>query len=772
MLLDIPNTYIHSKGNICILSAEGTAAIIDSSTIIDGKASEQTPLIDCSIFHIPEGTMSPFAQAQQQEHHQRSHRTQTDLPMPKEGRCNLCDKGQVPELLLSTCELPPAPSGLFTKQHFIEARICRPKKRKIGESNGKCISQLLPFAEYDLHKQLLYKMKLYHVNAIFNLSYNIAVSDFYIVVTVNGTGVHIPALPESSSLSFVLNEGKKSRRLINVHKQLQALSNHFNNVDLETPRALLLQQQRQLLQQEKEQKRIKQKRAKLIKKANKGKRRDTPDDNMESDTSTTNSILTDSEDEQETKSDSSADESPDEEAHVITDIDQVAQATRKLSIETDNNVSSSKRIRKATPLEKPGYLVEIDDETDEDNMIALMDPLLPSSISLSNFRGVPSLGSSSSIGPLSPNRRGAATKTVRFSHSNLQNIVIQKRYSLLNRTTINNEHDLSAVVTPLVGVQEYLSTLYHDLYTTLAFKLQLIVSGHDERPVKVCGLSDNISFSSDHEVLITLQAMAIVDLTSRSEVSEPVLPVLERVQSATIPELLPHKAFMPVSNAIGSRLRDITDNYSEDSNDERGSNTGQEELFEMEPIENDTTIVTNTDPPTQLQPPHLTFDERDSSEDEDEHTVEEDDDIDLQWINKDYVTITPLYFVPGARIKSVIGKVSQHLIRESDSVPDFGTFQQEVVMEANAVIRAHTKALGANALLNYQIVYHKVLDNPYRKQAYTLLTVSGDAAEIEFQAPTSKKEKSRRDSKESTASALELDINLDVPIRSRSSTVV
>jgi uncharacterized protein YbjQ (UPF0145 family) len=594
-------TYIHSKGNICILSAEGTAAIIED---------EERKELDCGIYHIAETFSSPFAE--------------------KKNRCQVCGRAVVPEILLSTCELP----STYVKQHFIEARIYRMKKHKVGESNGKTVSQLLPFAEYDLHKQLLYKMKLHHVNAIFNLQYNVAVSDLYIVVTVHGTGVHVPALPESSALKFVMNDNtKRSRKLNHIHQQLQALSQHFDDVRITSEEGTA----------------------------------------TETDTSTDESSI----------------HSTDED-----EVESVTGSFKKSSLDGDGVPKSTPRRKPSEP--KDGYLVEIDDETDEDNMIALMDPLLPPSITLCNLRAKNSWHQQS---------------TGRYNYAHLQNIVIQKRYSLLR------EHDPTVIVHS-IGLQEYLSSLYHDLYTTLAFKLQLIVSGNNQRPVRVCGLTDDISFTSDHEVLISLQAMAIVQGPK----------LIEMTSGAQIPELLPHKAYMPESNAVGSRKHD--------------------ELFEM-------------DMPPVKDP------NRDSSEDDVSETSE-DDELDMLWTSKEFVTITPLYFVPGARIKTILGKVSQHLIRESEQVLDFGTFQQECIMEANAVIRAHTKALGANALLNYSIVYHKVVDNPYRKQAYTLLTVSGDAAEIEY-SNEKRKSSSRENERyhhEHFASSLP-----NFPTRSRSITM-
>lgn len=738
--------YIHSKGNVCILSAEGTAAIVDSSTTIDANFHHQPQKIDCSIFHIPEGKISPFAQAQQHENQQRKH-CQHDSPgIPKEGRCGLCYIGRVPEMLLSTCELPPAHQALFTKQHFIEARIYRSKKRKIGESNGEDISQILPFAEYYLHKQLLYKMKLYHVNAVFNLSYSIAMSDFSIIVTVQGTGVHIPALPESPILEFDINEKTKaSKRLNNVHKQLQALSQHFNNVDILTPKELLQQRQQSLIQQQSRHKQLREHRE-----AKKGKRRKDTEDSSESEPFDSPS---DSEDEQEIKMNDKTEESSSDEDKVKDSLEtelaqhqqvQVVGSLRKSSLENESSMNAIKRPRSQVPHHaKAGYLVEIDDEMDEDNMIALMDPLLPATVSLSSFKSVSSLGRMS-LYPLSPTKRSTTNKNaVYYSHNNLQNIVIQKRYSLLNVIDDQN-NDSSTMIPSAVGFQEYLSALYHDLYTTLAFKLQLIVSGNNQKPLKVCGLNDDISFISEHEVLISLQAMAIVD---NNQVGELVLS--QPNLSTIIPELLPQQAFMPEANVVNAIFSpNIELSESEESDDKTVENQGMpDEMFEMDPETQSNTgnTVSFSNMPIS-RPINNNLDECDSSDEESSQGSIFDDEQDLQWINEDYVTITPLYFVPGARIKTVLGKVSQHLIRESESVVDFGTFQQEVIMESNAVIRAHTKALGANALLNYQIVYHKVLDNQYRKQAYTLLTVSGDAAKIEFEAASRTRNKKRRPS--------------------------
>ena len=44
-----------------------------------------------------------------------------------------------------------------------------PKKRLQGEASATAISEALPFLEFDLHRQLMYKLKIHGKNAVFGL---------------------------------------------------------------------------------------------------------------------------------------------------------------------------------------------------------------------------------------------------------------------------------------------------------------------------------------------------------------------------------------------------------------------------------------------------------------------------------------------------------------------------------------------------------------------------------------------------------------------------
>jgi hypothetical protein len=53
--------------------------------------------------------------------------------------------------------------------YFILIIVCRQKKAKIGESNATVVSESIPFAQYDIHRQLMYKLRIYGLNAVFGL---------------------------------------------------------------------------------------------------------------------------------------------------------------------------------------------------------------------------------------------------------------------------------------------------------------------------------------------------------------------------------------------------------------------------------------------------------------------------------------------------------------------------------------------------------------------------------------------------------------------------
>ena len=152
-----------------------------------------------------------------------SHRS---APFPMHfSRCLCCKKRNVPELLLATIEPPPELnlSSANCGPNILEAFVCRSKKNKEGESNATFVSETIPFIEYDLHRQLIYKLKMYGLNAVFGLRVDIHAGDELIVGCAYGTGVFLPALPTPQPLQISADLGlsaEDARRLTEKQKQI------------------------------------------------------------------------------------------------------------------------------------------------------------------------------------------------------------------------------------------------------------------------------------------------------------------------------------------------------------------------------------------------------------------------------------------------------------------------------------------------------------------------------------------------------------------------
>lgn len=69
---------------------------------------------------------------------------------------------------------------------------------KVGDS--------LPFLEYDLHRQLMGKLKVRGFNAVFGLRVKVSVSDTLMVAVATGTAVHLASLPMPPVLQILQRE--------------------------------------------------------------------------------------------------------------------------------------------------------------------------------------------------------------------------------------------------------------------------------------------------------------------------------------------------------------------------------------------------------------------------------------------------------------------------------------------------------------------------------------------------------------------------------------
>uniref|UniRef100_A0A4W5QM59 C2 domain-containing protein 5 n=1 Tax=Hucho hucho TaxID=62062 RepID=A0A4W5QM59_9TELE len=175
---------------VCILSASGTAAMLNPRFMREGCLDtggsdhrfEDASPPSCGFVHIPYDEFN--------------------MPFPAQlTYCYHCRRQKVPDVLFTTIDLP-AEAEVTGKGCLIQARLCRTKKKAQGEVNATSISNLLPFMEYELHTQLMNKLKLRSMNALFGLRIQISVGENMLLGLASATGVYLSALPAPGGIQI------------------------------------------------------------------------------------------------------------------------------------------------------------------------------------------------------------------------------------------------------------------------------------------------------------------------------------------------------------------------------------------------------------------------------------------------------------------------------------------------------------------------------------------------------------------------------------------
>ncbi|XP_044535280.1 C2 domain-containing protein 5 isoform X17 [Gracilinanus agilis] len=195
---------------VCILSASGTAAVLNPRFLQDGTVEgcleqrlEENLPTGCGFCHIPYDELNmPFP----------AHLTY----------CYSCRKQKVPDVLFTTIDLP-ADATVIGKGCLIQARLCRLKKKAQAEANATAISNLLPFMEYEVHTQLMNKLKLKGMNALFGLRIQITVGENMLMGLASATGVYLTALPTPGGIQIAgktPNDGSYEQHISHMQKKI------------------------------------------------------------------------------------------------------------------------------------------------------------------------------------------------------------------------------------------------------------------------------------------------------------------------------------------------------------------------------------------------------------------------------------------------------------------------------------------------------------------------------------------------------------------------
>ncbi|XP_077286731.1 C2 domain-containing protein 5 [Arctopsyche grandis] len=227
--------------DVCVLSATGTAAVIDlrlssalpynnaypvATSIEPNKEHEgsnrseltQTSSLDRTDFDKIENTTATNAATAAtanahkptMENHPNRKRTgercgPCHLPYNSGSvpfrvnvtKCAVCKKGRVPSVML--CSIEPIDGlSIVGRGCLVQAVASRARVLQRGEPAARDISDQLPFLEYELHRLLLAKLRVRGMNAIFGLKTTIAVGATVVAAVGVGTGVLLAALGASA----------------------------------------------------------------------------------------------------------------------------------------------------------------------------------------------------------------------------------------------------------------------------------------------------------------------------------------------------------------------------------------------------------------------------------------------------------------------------------------------------------------------------------------------------------------------------------------------
>ncbi|KAB0406299.1 hypothetical protein E2I00_019946, partial [Balaenoptera physalus] len=596
---------------VCILSASGTAAVLNPRFLQDGTVEgcleqrlEENLPAGCGFCHIPYDELNmPFP----------AHLTYC---------CN-CRKQKVPDVLFTTIDLP-MDAAVIGKGCLIQARLCRLKKKAQAEANATAISNLLPFMEYEVHTQLMNKLKLKGMNALFGLRIQISVGENMLMGLASATGVYLAALPTPGGIQIAgktPNDGSYEQHISHMQKKINdTIAKNKELYEINPPEI--------------------------------------------------------------------------SEEIIGSPIPEPRQRSRLLR-------SQSESSDEVTELDlshgkKDAFVLEIDDtDAMEDVHSLLTDVPPPSGFYSCNTEIMPGINNwTSEI------QMFTSVRVIRLSSLNLTNQALNKNFN----------------------------DLCENLLKSLYFKLRSMI------PCCLCHVNFTVSLPEDELIQVTVTAVAItfdknqalqttkthaekslqrastdneellqfpLELCSDSLPSHPFPPAKEHLESASSNSGIP--AAQRATSVDYSSFADRCSSWIEliklkAQTIRRGSIKTTVTVEKASPV-GEGNFRNRSSPPCANS------------------TV-------------GVVKMTPLSFIPGAKITKYLGIINMFFIRETTSLREEGGvsgFLHAFIAEVFAMVRAHVAALGGNAVVSYIMKQCVFMENPNKNQAQCLINVSGDA---------------------------------------------
>ncbi|XP_049639736.1 C2 domain-containing protein 5 isoform X2 [Suncus etruscus] len=596
---------------VCILSASGTAAVLNPRFLQDGTVEgclelriEENLPAGCGFCHIPYDELNmPFP----------AHLTY----------CYNCRKQKVPDVLFTTIDLP-MDAMVIGKGCLIQARLCRLKKKAQAEANATAISNLLPFMEYEVHTQLMNKLKLKGMNALFGLRIQITVGENMLMGLASATGVYLAALPTPGGIQIAgktPNDGSYEQHISHMQKKINdTIAKNKELYEISPPEI--------------------------------------------------------------------------SEEIIGSPIPEPRQRSRLLR-------SQSESSDEVTELDlshgkKDAFVLEIDDtDAMEDVHSLLTDVPPPSGFYSCNTEIMPGINNwTSEI------QMFTSVRVIRLSSLNLTNQALNKNFNDLCENLLKSLYFKLRSMTPccLCHVNFTVSLPEDELIQVTVTAVAITFDKNQALQTTKTHVEKSLQrASTDNEELLQFP----LELCADSLPPHPFPPAKEHLESASSNSGIPATQRAP--SVDYSSFADRCSSWIEliklkAQTIRRGSIKTTVTVEKASPMGEGNFRSRSTPPCTNS-------------------TV-------------GVVKMTPLSFIPGAKITKYLGIINMFFIRETTSLREEGGvsgFLHAFIAEVFAMVRAHVAALGGNAVVSYIMKQCVFMENPNKNQAQCLINVSGDA---------------------------------------------
>ncbi|XP_067415319.1 C2 domain-containing protein 5 isoform X8 [Emydura macquarii macquarii] len=553
--------------------------------------------------------------------------------------CYNCRKQKVPDVLFTTIDLP-AEAMVIGKGCLIQARLCRLKKKAQAEANATSISNLLPFMEYEVHTQLMNKLKLKGMNALFGLRIQITVGENMLMGLASATGVYLTALPTPGGIQIAgktPNDGTYEQHISHMQKKInETIAKNKELYEINPP------------------------------------------------------------------------EIPEE--IIGSPFPEPRQRSRLLRSQSES--SDEVMELDLSHGKKDAFVLEIDDtDAMEDVHSLLTDVPPPPGFYSCNTEIMPGINNwTSDI------QMFTSVRVSRLSNINLTNQTLNKNFNDLCENLLKN------------------NTIISCIQQSLYFKLRSMI------PCCLCHVNFTVALPEDEIIQVTVTAVAITfDKNQALQTSKvPAEKTLQRgnhfegastdneeqlqfplelCSDPLVPQpLSPAKEVLESASShtgIPAAQRATSVDYS--SFADRCNSWIELIKLKAQTIRRGSIKTTaSLDKASPLAEGHLRHRSVPSYTNS---TVS-------------VVKMTPLSFIPGAKITKYLGIINMFFIRETTSLREEGGvsgFLHAFIAEVFAMVRAHVAALGGNAVVSYIMKQCVFMENPNKNQAQCLINVSGDA---------------------------------------------